>query len=284
MIRHTVGDRRLGWLLLLIALSRTASLGAQDPRDSLVARAFNEFDAARRVPLLVAALDPTAGPTRGAWSVGVQLLAQTLIEEGRDSAAAVWLRWAIRLSPELRPDTVQFLPLVVAANRAAHEFVTRTSAAGDTAAGTSWLWPAQGVSEGNGRIQIASTGVPVPVQVSVKGVGQLRAGAGASAAPGSYEINASATGYESVQVTREVLSGVTTVLEFRLRQVFAQLAPAQPAPPPVQPVAARRQGKRFPWVLAVLGAAGAGTLVAVLTGGKSNPPTTGGITISLPNP
>jgi hypothetical protein len=283
MIHRTIGTVRAGWLLLAVGLSGAAALHAQESRDSLVARAFNEFDAARRVPLLVAALDPKAGPPRGSWGVAVQLLAQTLIEETQDSAAAVWLRWAIRLSPELQPDTIQFLPQVATAFRAAHEFVSRTRTAADTAAVTNWLWSAEGIPEGNGRIQVATAGLTAPVQVVVKDVGQLGPGAGVSAAPGSYEVRASAAGYDTVRVTRELLPGVTTVLEFRLHATVA-LAPQPPAPAPAQPVAAPRRGKRFPWVWAALGVAGAGTAVAILAGGKSNPPTTGGITISVPNP
>ncbi len=48
------------------------------------------------------------------------------------------------------------------------------------------------------------------------------------------------------------------------------------------PVAARKKGG-FPWVLAVLGAAGAGTAALLLMQGDE-PPTTGSISISVPNP
>src|SRR4029077_9023437 len=114
-----------------------------DPRDAQVARAFHELDPAGRQQLLASALNPTLGPLRGAWPVGVQLLAQTLIEDGSDSTAAVWLRWAIRLSPDLQPDTVLFLPELVGAYQSARAFVTDTRRAGDSVAVTTWLWPAQ---------------------------------------------------------------------------------------------------------------------------------------------
>ena len=68
---------RLHRLVLLLSVMGAASLRGQDPRDAMVARAFNEFDAARRLQLLMSALNPTSGPPRGAWPVGVQLLAQT---------------------------------------------------------------------------------------------------------------------------------------------------------------------------------------------------------------
>src|SRR5712691_7115186 len=143
MMRDIARRVRFPGLVLLLGVAGAAPLRGQDPRDAQVARAFNEFDATRRLQLLMSALNPTSGPPRGAWPVGVQLLAQTLIEDGQDSTAAVWLRWAIRLSPDLRPDTVQFLPVVIAAYRSARDFVMRTRTKADSAAPVTWLWPAQ---------------------------------------------------------------------------------------------------------------------------------------------
>jgi len=271
---------RYGGLLLLAGLCGFASLRAQDPRDSLVSKAIGEFDAAHRVQLLVAALDPRLGPPSGAWGTGVQLLAQTLIEEGQDPVAAAWFRWAIRLSPDFQADTVQLLPRAVAAYRAAREFVRQTATVEDTVVATSWVWLGPESDHDLGRIQVAPTAVPESALVSVEGIGAVRS-AGVPVAPGSYAIRAAALGYDSARVTREVLPGVTTMLELRLR---VRPAPVSLPPSPVPaPVVTPRRGKRFPWVLAALGAAGAGTLVAVLAGG-SGQPTTGGIVITFPNP
>ncbi|PYP90928.1 MAG: hypothetical protein DMD34_16530, partial [Gemmatimonadetes bacterium] len=181
-------------LVVLLSVVGAGSLRGQDPRDAMVARAFNEFDAARRVQLLISALNPTAGPPRGAWPVGVQLLAQTLIEDGQDSLAGVWLRWAVRLAPDLQPDTVQFLPKVVVAYRSARDFVLSTRAPGDSTAATTWLWPAQETGERVGRIQVAAAAMGVPVRVDVKGVGPIGAGGSIPLNPGSYQISASAAG------------------------------------------------------------------------------------------
>jgi len=179
--------RRIGprGLVLLFTVVGAGSLFGQDPRDAMVARAFNEFDAARRLELLMSALNPTAGPPRGAWPVGVQLLAQTLIEDGQDSVAGVWLRWAVRLSPDLQPDTVQFLPKVVAAYRAARDFVLSTRAPADSMAATTWLWPAQATGERVGRIQVAAA-LTVPMRIDVRGVGPIGAGGSVPLNPGSY--------------------------------------------------------------------------------------------------
>ena len=253
----------LSWLVLLLTLVGRASVHAQDPRDAMVARAFNEFDAARRLQLLMSALNPTAGPPRGAWPVGVQLLAQTLIEDGQDSVAGVWLRWAVRLSPALQPDTVQFLPKVVVAYRSARDFVLGTRAPGDSTAATTWLWPAQETGERVGRIQVAAAAMGVPVRVEVKGVGPIGVGGSIPLSPGSYQISASAAGYDSMQVTREVLSGVTTVLEFRLRSALARVAPKVLPPagrPTPAPAAAPQKKKGFPVVWVVVGGRGRGGL------------------------
>jgi hypothetical protein len=256
MTKHARG-LRVSWLVLVLSVMGTAGLRGQDPRDALVTRAFNEFEAARRLQLLMGALNPTAGPPRGSWPVGLQLLAQTLIDEGQDSLAAVWLRWAIRLSPDLQPDTVQFLPRVVTAYRAARTFVQRTRVPADSAAATTWLWPAQDMGQGPGGIQVAS--FPAPMRLEIVGVGLVAPGNRSTLAAGSYEIAASATGYDSLRVTREVLPGVTTVLDFRLRSRTTQIA-TQPRPTPTttptqQAIVPKPKGKGLPmWVK--IGAAG----------------------------
>ena len=288
---------RLGLIGAITVLGLTGSLRslqAQASCDALVARAFNEFDTARRIELLVSTLKPTACPPapQGAWASGVQLLAQTLIEDGHDSLAAVWLRWAIRAAPDFAPDTVQFLPRVVAAHRTAHEFVTATASSTDSSAATTWLWPTQVTAERTGRLQVAAATVTMPVRLDVRGIGPFTTGASVPVSPGSYEITASAPGYDSVRVTREVVPGVTTLLEFRLRSALARLAPkprpTPPSPPPPpEPVATQQRPGHFPTVWVVGGAAVVGVVAALLLGKSSGPmqtppPTTGVLIVPLP--
>jgi hypothetical protein len=280
MMRLTTIGLRIGPLALLAGLVGAPAAHAQDTCDAIVARAANEFDATRRVQLLMAGVDPTTCPPRGSWTVGVQLLAQTLIEERQDSLAAVWLRWAVRLAPGMAPDSVQFLPRVVQAFRSARDFVNRTSVRGDSGVGTSWIWPAGPVATREGRFQVALSAAPV--RVDVPGLGTIAQGGSLALAPGSYRLTATASGFDSVAVTREVLPGVTTVLDVRVRPTLALQPP--PAPPPVARQSAPKQKKKFPLLLVAGGVAAVGAAAFLLSGKKENGPTTGGITITFPNP
>lgn len=283
-MRDIARGLRLGGCVLVLGITGAASLRGQDPREAQVARAFREFDPARRQQLLVSALNPTAGPLRGTWSMGVQLLAQTLIEDGKDSTAALWLRWAIRLSPDMQPDTVAFLPEVIAAHRSAKAFVTRTRDPANVVAITTWSWPASVVGEPAGRLEIVSSG-SVPAIVEVRGASRIVPVGGASLSPGSYQLSAGA-GSNRAQVTREVLPGVTTVLAFQLPTAAPEVVTKAPPPPQVATQAVPSQKKKhFPVLWVGLGAAGAVGLVALLANGGGEPsPETGGVIVTFPSP
>jgi hypothetical protein len=292
MIDTRAGGRRAVAMLLLIGASAAGPLGAQIQRDSLVTKAFDEFDTGRRLQLLRAALDPSRGPLTGSWATGVQLLGQTLLEERQDSLAVTWLRWAARSSPDLQPDTVQFLPSATAALRGAQDFVRRTHTPGDSLTNTSWTWPAGDNTERLGKLRVSAPGLAVPLTAAAVRVGPLTPNQATELAPGSYEIRAAAAGYDSLVVTREVLPAVTTVVELRPRPLLARgVAPAAPAPQPATPTlppVASKPHKKFPW-LVIVGVAAAGGAVAALAGGGGGsdtppPPTTGGITVTFPNP
>ncbi len=267
------------WAAFLVGAA--GRLGAQQPCDSVVARAFNEFDASRRLQMLIPALDPRmCPPQHAAWQVGVQLLGENLIEGGRDSLAALWLRWALRLAPEMQVDTVVFTPRLAAAYQSARGFVGRNVSAGDSLVATMWLWPAPGAEERVGHLEVASAALPASSRVVVEGGEPMVPGESRTLDPGTYGIHAWAAGYDSLWVTREVLPGVTTVVEFILRPKTAAVAlpVEQPGRPPVK---TPRQRIAWKWVAA--GAVGVGALVAVLAGGGGTEgPTTGGIVVTLP--
>jgi len=263
------------WCALL--LGAAAPLRGQEPCDSLVARAFNEFDASRRLRMLVPALAPRSCPPRHpSWTAGVQLLGETLIEAGRDSLAALWLRWAIRLAPEMKADTLTFTPRLATALEAARDFVARTSSAADALAATTWQWPAPETESRLGRLQISAGSSPDSSHVLLEESGPLAVGQGLALDPGSYGIKAWAEGYDTLRARREVLPGVTTVVEFHLRAV----SPVVPSPPAA---AVARRKRRFPWKWALVAAGSATTLAVVLAGGRGGGgPATGGIIVTLP--
>jgi len=210
-------------LLICLAVAVLSSRGApgQDARNLLRLGAqaydFAEYDAARA--FLVAGLNPAAGPRDSLWVASLHRLAHVLIEEKKDSLAALWLRWALRIKPNIAVDTVNFPPVVQDQFALARDFVAGGSS-GDTLTETVWEWTiwesvrTRGESA-QGAVRIERSGVSVSGFLA--GIGPLPAGATQSLAAGSYTIEASAPDHFRIQVTREVLPGITTVVRFRLR-------------------------------------------------------------------
>jgi len=277
---------RVGLCLLLMILAGAPILSAQGGRDSLIARAKDEFDGKKRIQLLIAALDPARGPLTAGWGDGVQALAQALLDDGQAPAATAWLRWAARISPALEPDTVQYTPQVGAALRAAREFANRTRSPGDSLVVTTWRWPAGSNDNAVAWMQVDSA-TAIPVEVIVEGSTPVGRGGRVQLAPGSYEVRAAAAGYDTVRVTREAIPGATTLLRVRLHPARTAVAAANQTPNRPATTVPTVKKHKFPWVLAALGAAGAGTAVLLLGGKKgssSGSQGTGGITFTFPNP
>jgi len=206
---------------LALALVLAGRAEAQETRNLLrlggQAYDFAEYHMAR--PLLAVGLNPAAGPRDSLWVASLHRLAHILIEDKRDSLAAVWLRWALRVQPGLVADTLQFPPAVEDAFALARAFVA-AGAASDTLTETSWDWARMPGEATQGMLRIERAGVPL--SGFVEGAGPLAPEASLPLAPGSYTIVASAPGYFRTRVTREVLPGVTTVLRFRLRGASTQ--------------------------------------------------------------
>ena len=187
--------------------------------------AYDEFQPDRALDFAKAALDPALGPADTAWTRGVHLLAQILLENNNANLARTWARWATRTSPGLSIDTVNFIAGVVTALREARAF-TATRSPGDAQTQTTWRWAARGSTETNGRIVVNQGAMPVPVTARVVGGALIPAGPlGLSLLPGTYEIEAAATGYLPARVTREVLPGVTTTLTMSLTSLVAITLP-----------------------------------------------------------
>ncbi|MBI2614593.1 MAG: trypsin-like peptidase domain-containing protein [Gemmatimonadetes bacterium] len=197
-------------------------LAAQQTRNERLAaaqRAYEEFDTDQALTLLRAALNPAEGPQDSAWARGVELLGQILLEAGDTLQARVWFRWAFRTAPTIPIDTVNFLADVVQAMRGARAAVTASP--GDLVSRTTWQWAAPGAPPGQGRLQLTAPRMTAPVNALVPGAGVVQSGQTVALAAATYEIQTAAEGYLTTQLTREVLPGVTTVLEFNLSPLSA---------------------------------------------------------------
>ncbi len=201
--------------LLVVWLSTVSApmLAAQDTRTAIIQQALSEFDEERAFTLLRSGVDPTLpGPLDSSWALGVMSLVE--IVHRRDPAiAATWLRWAVRLRPEMQVDTLAFLELMPA-YRDARAFVL-PSMPDDSLVETEWRWavPAQEVTRG--LLELAPS-VPADMRLEIAGVETISAGGEVFLETNSYNLIASAVGYLPATVIREVLPGVKTVVRFDL--------------------------------------------------------------------
>jgi hypothetical protein len=213
--------KRLLLALSLVALAGAATtVRAQGARRDLLRQAttaYDDFDIARAARFARAALDPSLGARDTTWARGVHLLTQLLIEDNQQAQAETWAKWAMRLEPTLQIDSVNFLGGVVTALREARAAAGRTAA--DDATRETFGWPTATATGTEARLRLAPSAVPV--SVLVRGVGLLTAGAGITLAPGTYELEVSASGYLPLRITREALPGVITEFAFTLTSAAA---------------------------------------------------------------
>jgi hypothetical protein len=205
---------------ILAAIAWPAPLDAQVSRGALVQAArtdYDNFETARALDALTAALNPALGPPDSTWAYGVQLMAQAHLDENRPALAGAWLRWASRVNPGFAIDSVTFTSRVVALARAVRDSVRASR--DDQLAATTHLWPARGNTEQNGRLRVQSGDPAATVSVLIVGRGVAQVGEAVALPPGSYEVQASAPGFVPARVAREILPGVTSVVTFTLRSV-----------------------------------------------------------------
>lgn len=211
----------LSLLALLVVISPPGPSAAhgQQGREALrqghEAYDLAEFD--RAVELLSLGLDPSAGPPDSLWVAGVHKLADALLELGNEAAVSAWLRWAVRLAPELQIDTINFPPRVVGAVRGAMQFVNASPAPRNVT--LSWRWPAAMPRTMTGTLLIE--GGEVSPSARIEGGDFLVAGVPRTLPAGSYTVLATADGYLPVRATLEVLPGVSTSVRFDLEPAVA---------------------------------------------------------------
>lgn len=210
--------RRAGRVPLLATLLLAALPGAmagQQNRDELIRAAmsaYDQFETARSRELLLAAVNPELGSPDSLWAVGVQLLVQILVETRRDQLATTWMRWAVRTAPDMRVDSVVFLPEVVATYHAARRFVAETGGSGSLI-DTGWRWPTPDSRETGGSLMLSAPQSLGEVTIRIDGEERLTPGEPLGLATGSYGIEIEAREEPIVAITREILPGVTTVID-----------------------------------------------------------------------
>ncbi|MBA3852771.1 MAG: hypothetical protein C0503_00060 [Gemmatimonas sp.] len=212
--------------LLLVSVGSRAD-AQQETRSALLQRAttaYDDFDLARAARLARQAVDPALGPRDSAWTRGVHLLTQLLLESDRPAHAQLWARWALRLEPTMPLDSANFLARVVGTLRAARDSAARS--ASDAAVRESYVWPSATSTATDARFRLGQS--TAPVRVLVRGVGVLSAGAGVTVEPGRYEIEVTADGFLPLRITREALPGVTTELSFLPLSAAAAAASLEP--------------------------------------------------------
>src|SRR5688572_9801214 len=126
--------RRVLSAFVLLAVVASATAAQPDTRASLLRQAtaaLDDFAPDRARDLARAALDPAFGAPDTTWVRGVHILTQILSEAGEESVAQTWARWAMRTYPQMRIDSVNFVPGVVTALKDARTNVGSRTAGDD---------------------------------------------------------------------------------------------------------------------------------------------------------
>ncbi len=216
MTRQRIIGLLLAGSALVFAAAPAHAQGGRNDQVNRASAAYGNFDSPGALRLLKTALDPSLAPPDSVWDSGVQLLAQILIEDGKEPLASTWLRWAFRQHPALRIDSVTYLPAVLTAANAARR-ATLGGLPGDAVTTTRFQWPAGISTDTMGWFRTPTATLPVPVRVLVEGVGLLGANQNLALKPGTYNIQALADGYVTARIAREILPGTTTIMQFALR-------------------------------------------------------------------
>jgi hypothetical protein len=217
-------------LLAAFTLLGAVPLAAQQTREALIEQARSEFDEAARLDLLTRAADPGLGAPDSLWAIGVFDLAQNLIGSGQAAQGALWLRWEARHGGRWTIDRAYYSPSTVAAYDQAVPAVQTEGGRDSPDVSTRWRWPEGFDASASGSLEVATAEPSVPLTVSVEGRGTVEPGGTLALAPATYQITAEAPGYETLRVTREILPGATTVLEFDLAPELSPDTRGQVAP------------------------------------------------------
>ena len=193
---------------------------AQSPRDALIEglRQYQEFEWEAAEQNLMVGLDPAFGIEDVLWPQGVWRLAQLQIDRGDTTVARTWLRWAVRLDPDLRADE-QTPSVVIQAIEDAKAYV-RSIPHDDAAIQIEYRWTSavRTASGGSVRIEVSDTG-DVPLRSFGVRLGAsifVRENTPRDLPMGSHRLNASAPNFLPANHGLEILPGVTTIVTLSL--------------------------------------------------------------------
>ena len=211
--------RLVGIAYVALALVFVAPLRGQ-ARTDLIDSARGQFNDSVALELLSSAADPTTLPTDSLWAVSVHEIALRLMGGQQPALVSTWLRWSARHGTQWPIDPSFFPPALVEAYQQAASEAGATDDPVDGVA-TSWRWPNAFSMSAPGTIEAVSSDPTVQFSVAVAGRESFQGGSSLNLQPGSYELVASAEGFEPLRLTREVLPRVGTVLEFDLKPLLA---------------------------------------------------------------
>lgn len=201
-------------LILAAAVLVALPLSAQQPRDTTLAagrRAYESADLAGAMRLLPVGLT-RATPGDSIWAGGVHMLLDALLEQQQDSSADAWARWAQRLAPAMRVDSVLFPPRVARTLSQA-----RTAVAGgvlDNSVPAALAWePLSDPGSPRGQVRLARTS-NVPF-ATIDRVGTMLPGESRALPSGTYTARLGGADPSSPNVTFEVLPGFVAVVTAR---------------------------------------------------------------------
>ena len=218
-------------LFVVCSAISTSELRAQGTRDSLIAgrHAYERADLDAAVRLLQVGLASGANASDTLWVGGAHMLTDALLEQGKDTLAALWAKWTLRSAPAMRIDSTTYPPRVARSFEQARAAIG-TPAPGDTVVATT-LEPLADAASGRSTLRFARGSAAGAIAV-VENIGTMLPGESRALRPGTYTLRVSADGYQAVSATREVLPGFATIVTPRLVRTSTVAAGAAAASGP----------------------------------------------------
>lgn len=204
----------------LLCLAWAMPLSAQTSREVLIGEARAEFSDSVALGLYLSAMDPRLGAPDSLWAVAGFDFADILLRTDQDSRASVWLRWLARHGARWPIDREWYRPALVDEYNLAVGAVGAAEDSDSASVRTSWRWPGEYDGTLDGILEATASDPGWPVRLAVEGGEPAEASGSLRLPPGTYTVEVSAEGHEPAHVVREVLPGITTVLDVDLASLL----------------------------------------------------------------